>query len=99
MACAAAGGGVATGISKIVGAGPIGKIIAGVEGGLASRGRDGVVCGAVAGAMNNVSNKVSGTRTRTRGGPPNKMKHARFYRIEHLRAVEIEQEEIEQYQD
>ena len=71
MARAAVGGGVATGISNIVGAGPVGNIIAGVAGGLASRGKSGIVGGAVAGAMNNVSNRVSGTRTRTRARPPN----------------------------
>ena len=75
MARAAAGGGVATGISNIVGAGPVGNIIAGVAGGLASRGSSGIVGGAVSGAMNNVSNRVSGTRTRprTRGRQPNNL--------------------------
>jgi hypothetical protein len=67
MARATVGGGVATGISHVVGGGPVGNIIAGVAGGLASRGRSGAVDGAVAGAMNNVSNRVGGnTRTRTR---------------------------------
>jgi hypothetical protein len=71
MTRAGIAGGVATGVSHVLGGGQAGNIVAGIAGGLASRGRSGAVGGAIAGAMNNVSSRGNRQRIRAVNRPDN----------------------------